>query len=181
MGHHHSPCPTLSVGLVSEAPLGDSDFCPSHVQAAFARGRDHPILKCGIADMLKLEPPYKDDAGNRLPVLLDIAPDGTRVYEPAVDPQKSLGERLRRIFAERGHDFFERNNGQLASLSAVSDDQTIPTDDEPASEPAVGPMTPEELLKMRAELLPQLLYVAHTAAMAESQLKKSGTALRLAR
>ncbi|KAJ7228621.1 subunit 17 of mediator complex-domain-containing protein [Mycena pura] len=120
--------------------------------------------------MLKLEPPYKDDAGNRLPVLLDIAPDGTRVYEPAVDPQKSLGERLRRIFAERGHDFFERNNGQLASLSAVSDDQTIPTDDEPASEPSVGPMTPEELLKMRAELLPQLFTALGEMTLAKDLL-----------
>ncbi|KAJ6539396.1 subunit 17 of mediator complex-domain-containing protein [Mycena capillaripes] len=92
--------------------------------------------------MLKLEPPYKDDAGNRLPVLLDIHPDGTRVYEPAVDPQKSLAERLRRVFAERGLDFFERNNGSLAALAAA------PT--------APGPMTPEELYKMRVEVLPQL-------------------------
>ncbi|KAJ7047317.1 subunit 17 of mediator complex-domain-containing protein [Mycena alexandri] len=113
--------------------------------------------------MLKLEPPYKDDAGNRLPVLLDIAPDGTRVYEPAVDPQKSLAERLRRIFAERGVDFFDRNNdGTLASLAptAPTDDPAddIPDDDEPAPavENAPGPMTPEDLYKMRVEVLPQL-------------------------
>ncbi|KAJ6485074.1 subunit 17 of mediator complex-domain-containing protein [Mycena vitilis] len=106
--------------------------------------------------MLKLEPPYKDDAGNRLPVLLDIAPDGTRVYEPAVDPQKSLAERLRRVFAERGLDFFDRNNGSLAALAADPVDPDTPPDDEAETETAPGPMTPEELYKMRVEVLPQL-------------------------
>lgn len=107
--------------------------------------------------MLKLEPPYKDDAGKRLPVLLDIHPDGTRIYEPAVDPEKSLAERLRRVFAERGLDFFERNNGSLAALAAAPVDPDTPPDDEPAQESAPGPMTPEELYKMRSEVLPQLL------------------------
>jgi mediator of RNA polymerase II transcription subunit 17 len=108
--------------------------------------------------MLKLEPPYKDDAGNRLPVLLDILPDGTRVYEPAVDPQKSLAERLRRVFAERGLDFFDRNTNGLASLAAApTDSDDTPEEDEPLPETAPGPMTPEELYKMRVEVLPQLL------------------------
>ncbi|KAJ7781186.1 subunit 17 of mediator complex-domain-containing protein [Mycena metata] len=114
--------------------------------------------------MLKLEPPYKDDAGNRLPVLLDILPDGTRIYEPAVDPQKSLAERLRRIFAERGVDFFDRNSdGTIASLAPTAPaddptDDTLEADDEPApaAETAPGPMTPEDLYKMRVEVLPQL-------------------------
>ncbi|KAJ7179089.1 subunit 17 of mediator complex-domain-containing protein [Mycena filopes] len=107
--------------------------------------------------MLKLEPPYKDDAGNRLPVLLDIAPDGTRVYEPAVDPQKSLAERLRRVFAERGVDFFDRNNGHIASLAAAPTEPDSPLDDdEPVAETAPGPMTPDDLYKMRVEVLPQL-------------------------
>ncbi|KAJ7908311.1 subunit 17 of mediator complex-domain-containing protein [Mycena leptocephala] len=107
--------------------------------------------------MLKLEPPYKDDAGNRLPVLLDILPDGTRVYEPAVDPQKSLAERLRRVFAERGLDFFDRNTNGLASLAAApTDSDDTPAEDEPLPETAPGPMTPEELYKMRVEVLPQL-------------------------
>ncbi|KAJ7904566.1 subunit 17 of mediator complex-domain-containing protein [Mycena olivaceomarginata] len=102
--------------------------------------------------MLKLEPPYKDDLGQRLPVLLDILPDGTRIYEPQVDPQKSLAERLRRVFAERGIDFFDRNNNGLASLAATSvDPDEPPPDDESKEETAPGPMTPEELYKMRVE------------------------------
>lgn len=107
--------------------------------------------------MLKLERPYKDDAGNRLPVLLDIAPDGTRVYEPEQDPQKSLAERLRRVFAERGVDFFDRNNAQLPAPAAVQDDSETPPDDAPEPDAAPGPMTPEDLYKMRVEVLPQLL------------------------
>ncbi|KAJ7700145.1 subunit 17 of mediator complex-domain-containing protein [Mycena rosella] len=106
--------------------------------------------------MLKLEPPYKDDAGNRLPVLLDIAPDGTRAYEPEVDPQKSLAERLRRVFAERGVDFFERNNGHIAALAAADEEQDSAPDAEPTSDAAAGPMTPDDLYKMRVEVLPQL-------------------------
>ncbi|KAF8195839.1 subunit 17 of mediator complex-domain-containing protein [Mycena galopus ATCC 62051] len=110
--------------------------------------------------MLKLEPPYKDDQGQRLPVLLDILPDGTRIYEPQVDPQKSLAERLRRVFAERGVDFFDRNTDGFASLAAAPADvdaDESPADDEPREEePATGPMTPEELYKMRVEFLPQL-------------------------
>ncbi|KAK7061769.1 mediator of RNA polymerase II transcription subunit 17 [Favolaschia claudopus] len=116
--------------------------------------------------MLKLEPPYKDDAGQRLPVLFDIYPDGTRIYEPQVDPQKSLAERLRRVFAERGVDFFERNANDLSSLTAdpkepsAEDDQSD-GDEEPAGEEkdesaTPGPMTPEDLYKMRVEVLPQL-------------------------
>jgi len=33
---------------------------------------------------LSLERPYKDDSGNKIPVLYDLAPDGTRIYEPYV-------------------------------------------------------------------------------------------------
>ncbi|KAF7355356.1 Mediator of RNA polymerase II transcription subunit 17 [Mycena sanguinolenta] len=110
--------------------------------------------------MLKLEPPYKDDLGQRLPVLLDILPDGTRVYEPEVDPQKSLAERIRRVFVERGGDFFDRNSDGFASLAAAptdTDAEEPPVEDEPRpNEPALGPMTPEELFKMRAEVMPQL-------------------------
>ncbi|KAJ6515843.1 subunit 17 of mediator complex-domain-containing protein [Mycena sanguinolenta] len=111
--------------------------------------------------MLRLEPPYKDDLGQRLPVLLDIQPDGTRIYEPEVDPQKSLAERLRRVFAERGGDFFDRNNDGFASLAAApadADAEEPSADDEPRlNEPALGPMTSDQLFKMRMEVMPQLL------------------------
>ncbi|KAJ7754261.1 subunit 17 of mediator complex-domain-containing protein [Mycena maculata] len=106
--------------------------------------------------MLKLERPYKDDAGNRLPVLLDIAPDGTHIFEPEQDPQKSLAERLRRVFAERGVDFFDRNNAQLPAPAAIQDESGTPHDDAPPLDTAPGPMTPEELFKMRVEVFPQL-------------------------
>jgi hypothetical protein len=33
---------------------------------------------------LSLERPYKDDKGERIPVLLDITPDGVQVFEPYV-------------------------------------------------------------------------------------------------
>ena len=33
---------------------------------------------------LSLERPYKDDSGNRIPVLYDLTPQGERVYEPYV-------------------------------------------------------------------------------------------------
>jgi mediator of RNA polymerase II transcription subunit 17 len=33
---------------------------------------------------LSLERPYKDDNGERIPVLLDITPEGQHIYEPFV-------------------------------------------------------------------------------------------------
>lgn len=33
---------------------------------------------------LSLEQPYKDDNGDRIPVLFDIAQDGQHIYEPYV-------------------------------------------------------------------------------------------------
>ncbi|KAF7332101.1 Mediator of RNA polymerase II transcription subunit 17 [Mycena kentingensis (nom. inval.)] len=109
---------------------------------------------------LHLEVPHKQDSGARIPVLEDIFPDGTRVYEPEADPQAALAERLRRIFTERGHDFFDRNNdGQLNNIAAP-DEQAGAADEGVAAEAAAGPMTADELLKMRLELL-QHLFTAH--------------------
>jgi mediator of RNA polymerase II transcription subunit 17 len=34
---------------------------------------------------LSLERPYRNDAGEHIPVLLDITPEGTHIYEPYVD------------------------------------------------------------------------------------------------
>jgi mediator of RNA polymerase II transcription subunit 17 len=33
---------------------------------------------------LSLERPYKDDSGNHIPVLLDLTPQGEKIYEPCV-------------------------------------------------------------------------------------------------
>ncbi|KAF7292438.1 Mediator of RNA polymerase II transcription subunit 17 [Mycena chlorophos] len=108
---------------------------------------------------LQLEPPYKDDAGIRLPVLQDIGPDGSRVYETPVDPQQALADRLRRIFSERGHDFFDRNDASLADI-APRDDKQLDPEEVSKAEVAAGPMTLDELNKMRFELLNHL-FTAH--------------------
>lgn len=39
---------------------------------------------------LSLERPYKDDNGNRIPVLLDLMPDGQHIYEPCVPEGKKF-------------------------------------------------------------------------------------------
>ncbi|KIK48933.1 hypothetical protein CY34DRAFT_518618 [Suillus luteus UH-Slu-Lm8-n1] len=110
---------------------------------------------------LSLERPYKDDAGERIPVLLDIAPDGAQAFEPPQDPTKLLGENLRRIFTERGVDFFERQDA-LRATGDLSIPQALNTKDhkvEPdQQEEGVSKdhMTTEELFKMRMEIMPQL-------------------------
>lgn len=75
-----------------------------------------------------------------------------------------MGENLRRIFIERGVDFFERQDalrvtGDLAIPQALdTNDEKIDLDnrDEVVSKAI---MTPEELFKMRMEIMPHLLYV----------------------
>jgi mediator of RNA polymerase II transcription subunit 17 len=75
-----------------------------------------------------------------------------------------LGENLRRIFIERGVDFFERQDA-LRATGDLSIPQTLDTNDdkfEPdhrEEDVSKAIMTPEELLKMRMEIMPQLLYV----------------------
>ncbi|KAG1892399.1 subunit 17 of mediator complex-domain-containing protein [Suillus subluteus] len=110
---------------------------------------------------LSLERPYKDDKGERIPVLLDITLDGVQVFEPPQDPIKLLGENLRRIFIERGVDFFERQDalratGDLSIPQALDtkDDKLEPDQQEEGVSKAH--MNPEELFKMRMEIMPQL-------------------------
>ncbi|KAG2077367.1 hypothetical protein BDR04DRAFT_1132147 [Suillus decipiens] len=110
---------------------------------------------------LSLERPYKDDKGERIPVLLDITPDGVQVFEPPQDPTKLLGENLRRIFIERGVDFFERQDA-LRATGDLSIPQALDTKDD-KDEPdqqeegiSKAHMNPEELFKMRMEIMPQL-------------------------
>ncbi|KAG2367329.1 subunit 17 of mediator complex-domain-containing protein [Suillus spraguei] len=110
---------------------------------------------------LSLERPYKDDKGERIPVLLDITPDGVQVFEPPQDPTKLLGENLRRIFIERGVDFFERQDA-LRATGDLSIPQALDTKgdkDEPDQQEegvSKAHMNPEELFKMRMEIMPQL-------------------------
>lgn len=39
---------------------------------------------------LSLERPYKDDFGNRIPIVKDITPEGEYIYEPYVEVQPFL-------------------------------------------------------------------------------------------
>ncbi|EPQ59420.1 hypothetical protein GLOTRDRAFT_70848 [Gloeophyllum trabeum ATCC 11539] len=110
---------------------------------------------------LSLERPYKDDTGEYIPVLLDITPDGQHIYEPREDPSQALGEKLRRIFLERGVDFFDT----YGTAKHVEKDEKVREAEEAEVEHDVDdthraqPMTAEELYKMRMELMPQL-YIA---------------------
>ncbi|KAF7977414.1 hypothetical protein HWV62_3550 [Athelia sp. TMB] len=108
---------------------------------------------------LSLERPYKNDNGEHIPVLLDITPDGP-IYEEKDDPSKVLGEKLRRIFVERGADFFDKFQGDLAAQDVSTDAQgpsnTDITTGESIEDEHQHAMTPEELYKMRMEILPQL-------------------------
>lgn len=114
------------------------------------------------ATKLSLERPYKDDNGNPIQVLLDITPDGQVIYEPILDHETKLGERFRRIFIERGHDFFDtpveaRYGQQLEAQSETMlgmDEKKETQENEQDGEQKF--MTPEQLLKMRWDVLPRL-------------------------
>jgi mediator of RNA polymerase II transcription subunit 17 len=73
-----------------------------------------------------------------------------------------LGEKLRRIFIERGFDFFEKQKGaQLGGRVVVSGEPEKVNDaSDPAKSegnPATKIMSTDELFNMRMEILPQLL------------------------
>ncbi|TFK55925.1 hypothetical protein OE88DRAFT_1716574 [Heliocybe sulcata] len=110
---------------------------------------------------LSLERPYKDDRGNYIPVLLDITPEGEHIYEPREDPSQVLGDKLRRIFLERGLDFFDKHG--VARHADNEDDTENPEDAEVEQDAEetrrIQPMTAEELFRMRMQLMPQL-YIA---------------------
>lgn len=109
---------------------------------------------------LSLERPYKDDRGERIPVLLDITPDGEQVFESPENPTKLLGENLRRIFTERGVDFFERQDNLPSGVAQPLDTaEQQNEDEESALDPAKTVLTPEELFNLRMECIPQLLWV----------------------
>ena len=127
---------------------------------------------------LSLERPYKDDDGLPLPVVLDILPDGEHIWEPCVyllnvsityrcltvdrveSPGAKIGEDLRRIFQERGLDFFEQREEQRTAKPFVVHDDVSENTSNHRGEGLdlldVKPMSPEELYKMRMDILPQL-------------------------
>ena len=66
-----------------------------------------------------------------------------------------LGERLRRIFIERGFDFFEKQKGALLAENPPA--QAEVDDDSVQDAAPTKIMSTEELFRMRMEILPQLL------------------------
>ncbi|OBZ70158.1 Mediator of RNA polymerase II transcription subunit 17 [Grifola frondosa] len=105
---------------------------------------------------LSLERPYKDDDGEPLPVLLDITPDGQHIYEPRDDPSLNVSEKLRRIFVERGLNFFEKQKEKHAKEDLPENTDDSSQERTSSQEPATHMMSPEELLKMRMDIMPQL-------------------------
>ncbi|TCD69671.1 hypothetical protein EIP91_006688 [Steccherinum ochraceum] len=115
---------------------------------------------------LSVERPYKDDQGHPIPVLLDITPEGQHIYEPRKDLTTTIGEKLHRIFLERGHNFFEKRVDDRKQES-VSATQVAESSDVPDDSGSAKIMTPEELFQLRIELIPQL----HIALGEMSQAK----------
>ncbi|KAK7054802.1 hypothetical protein VNI00_003265 [Paramarasmius palmivorus] len=115
---------------------------------------------------LSLERPYKNDNGEHLPTLLDITAEGELIYEPKESRAKTLGDNLRRIFTERGADFFEQNppgfleTGVLRSSEPKEQANEADEDDSDEESGESKPMTVDELFKMRMEIIPHL-YIAH--------------------
>lgn len=110
---------------------------------------------------LSLERPYKDDEGNLIPNLLDIAPDGQFIYEPREEPDAKIGEQFRRIFIERGINFFDldpafRYKEGHADEAGDEDGEVEARDDTEKRDEESHPMSPEELRKMREEIVPRL-------------------------
>ncbi|KIP10399.1 hypothetical protein PHLGIDRAFT_65771 [Phlebiopsis gigantea 11061_1 CR5-6] len=116
---------------------------------------------------LPLERPYKDDDGKPLPVLFDIAPDGTQTFEPPEDPVSKIGENLMRIFQERGIDFLDRYHD---GIEQPKDEATEDKTKDETEDLRIQPMTPEELYKMRVEVVPLLHIAAGEMSFARDML-----------
>jgi mediator of RNA polymerase II transcription subunit 17 len=77
-------------------------------------------------------------------------------------PGSRLGEDLRRMFLERGFDFFDQGEEQRQAHKPADDQeasQSKDTVDEPSDGQTTETTSPEALSNMRLEILPQLQYV----------------------
>lgn len=77
----------------------------------------------------------------------------------APDPNKQLAENIRRVFAERGHDFFEKRDAASGRIDIGDSDELDDRHEETSAEtanPSTQPMTPEQLLKMWSDIIPRL-------------------------
>ncbi|KAI9508929.1 subunit 17 of mediator complex-domain-containing protein [Russula earlei] len=110
--------------------------------------------------MLSLERSYKDDLGRPIPTVFDITPDGRYVFEPDEHPGTKLGENLRRIFVERGLDFFDQDEEQRKASKPIDGQVAAPQSKDAVNQLSDGQttesMSPEALSNMRLEILPQL-------------------------
>ncbi|KAH7108296.1 subunit 17 of mediator complex-domain-containing protein [Auriculariales sp. MPI-PUGE-AT-0066] len=122
---------------------------------------DRPFKKL----KLSLEPPYKDDNGERILQLVDITIEGERVYKPREEPVARMGDNLKRIITERGTDFFERytKDGDWRDTEPKEDSSSESESDEDAEKDKVDEdqpqMTVKELIDMRHAMM-QHLFVA---------------------
>ena len=133
---------------------------------------------------LSLERPYKDDLGNRIPILYDLTPQGERIYEPCVHylcncwlsdfcrskepPSARLASNLTKIFAERGFNIFEKRDDP-SRADEGPDTLTDYDDMVDEKDAAQKPMTVDELCAMRMEIMPHLLLVYFSASLGLSQ------------
>ena len=77
----------------------------------------------------------------------------------APDPNKQLAENIRRVFAERGHDFFEKRDTASGRIDIGDSNGLDDKHEETSAETtdlSTQPMTPEQLFKMRSDILPRL-------------------------
>jgi hypothetical protein len=78
-------------------------------------------------------------------------------------PGSRLGEDLRRMFLERGFDFFNQDEEQRQAHKPADDEEAAPQSKDIVNQPSDSQTTettsPEALSNMRLEILPQLQYV----------------------
>lgn len=96
-------------------------------------------------------------------------------------PGSRLGEDLRRMFLERGFDFFNQDEEQRQAHKPADDQeaasQSKDTVNEPLDDQTTETTSPEALSNMRLEILPQLQYVRVAPRLLIYRLKLPSIAL----
>jgi mediator of RNA polymerase II transcription subunit 17, fungi type len=96
-------------------------------------------------------------------------------------PGSRLGEDLRRMFLERGYDFFNQDEEQRQAYKPVNDQEAASlskdTMNQPSDDQTTETTSLEALSNMRLEILPQLQYVRVAPRLLIHRLKFSSIAL----
>src|SRR6266852_2663865 len=96
-------------------------------------------------------------------------------------PGSRLGEDLRRMFLERGFDFFDQGEEQRQAHKPADDQGVVSQSKDTVNEPSDGQATettsPEALSNMRLEILPQLQCVRVGSGLFIHHLKLPSIAL----